>query len=587
MPRIVFILSLLLLAKPAWGQVYTPVAVTGFNQDVVAEGSGSSALSTTSQEMDAVPISNFVMCTREFADANSFSPGGIYGLPDDGLLTTTDRSFQFASFSGNNVLYLFPTEEGTLTLTTPARFSHLSLLALSTEGASTIQVRFTFSDGSQQTENKPIFDWFDNVASPFTGYGRLKRKDGPFTAGFDYAGAENGKPVFAMLDFTLPCTKTLTSIAITNTSTTFSSTSFRSFIMAVSGAEVTLTPTIQVAATDTTICEGTTIDFNATALNGGTSPVYQWKVNNTPVGTNSNTYSSQAWVDGDVVTCTITSNLACAAPATVISKPIKLRVKPLLIPEDSIAASADSICQGTPVTFQAFWKNGGPNPEFRWSLNNQILQITSSSFTHDSLKNGDRVRCQLISNAECLFMPSAFSNFLEMQVTPVYQLTLNPMDTLNTNDIPVTLVAQPPGGVFSGNGVAGNQFNPTQVEPGKHTITYRFPDNACTEAVSTDVVVRKLPCDLTPVSLFTPNGDGRNDRWEIGIFNTACILKARATVYNRWGKEVFSTEAYGNNWDGKMGSEELREGVYFYIITYTTAGSTTDLVKTGTLTLAR
>ena len=37
-------------------------------------------------------------------------------------------------------------------------------------------------------------------------------------------------------------------------------------------------------------------------------------------------------------------------------------------------------------------------------------------------------------------------------------------------------------------------------------------------------------------------------------------------IYNRWGQLVFRSEGYLENWDGKMGDEELPVGTYYYII---------------------
>ncbi|MBL0046028.1 MAG: hypothetical protein IPP33_17030 [Flavobacteriales bacterium] len=57
-------------------------------------------------------------------------------------------------------------------------------------------------------------------------------------------------------------------------------------------------------------CAGLGMRSPATPTNGGTTPAYQWKVNGANVGTNSNTYSSSALTNGQIVTCVMTSNLS-------------------------------------------------------------------------------------------------------------------------------------------------------------------------------------------------------------------------------------------------------------------------------------
>ena len=68
----------------------------------------------------------------------------------------------------------------------------------------------------------------------------------------------------------------------------------------------------------TPICKGSMVTFTATPLNGGTSPTYQWKVNGSNVGTNSNTYTTSSLNNGDQVSCEMISNEVCinGNPAT-------------------------------------------------------------------------------------------------------------------------------------------------------------------------------------------------------------------------------------------------------------------------------
>lgn len=68
----------------------------------------------------------------------------------------------------------------------------------------------------------------------------------------------------------------------------------------------------------TTISAGTNVTFTAVPTNGGASPVYQWKVNESNVGTGLSTYSTNTLNNADVVTCEMTSALSCVSdnPAT-------------------------------------------------------------------------------------------------------------------------------------------------------------------------------------------------------------------------------------------------------------------------------
>ena len=63
-------------------------------------------------------------------------------------------------------------------------------------------------------------------------------------------------------------------------------------------------------------------------------------------------------------------------------------------------------------------------------------------------------------------------------------------DTVCSDHSPLVLSGMPPGGVFTGNGISGNTFNPIVAGPGNHLITYQYSDvNGCTGENSKNVFV--------------------------------------------------------------------------------------------------
>jgi large repetitive protein len=82
-----------------------------------------------------------------------------------------------------------------------------------------------------------------------------------------------------------------------------------------------------------------------------------------------------------------------------------------------------------------------------------------------------------------------------------------------------------------------------------------------------DINVDERNCDLTVPNVFTPNGDGINDVFE--ILNLEHYPGAQMVIFNRWGKKVFEHHDYYNNWwDGR----DQPDGVYFYVLKYLRAG---------------
>ncbi|MEQ8425030.1 MAG: gliding motility-associated C-terminal domain-containing protein, partial [Cyclobacteriaceae bacterium] len=65
--------------------------------------------------------------------------------------------------------------------------------------------------------------------------------------------------------------------------------------------------------------------------------------------------------------------------------------------------------------------------------------------------------------------------------------------------------------------------------------------------------------DLMIPNIFTPNGDGVNEVFFIRNIPDA----TEVMVTNRWGKQVYSSSNYQNDWDGG----DIADGVYYYRIT--------------------
>lgn len=69
---------------------------------------------------------------------------------------------------------------------------------------------------------------------------------------------------------------------------------------------------------------------------------------------------------------------------------------------------------------------------------------------------------------------------------------------------------------------------------------------------------------------FSPNGDGLNDFFTID--NLEAYPDSELWIYNRWGAEVFHSDDYLNDWDGRsqsklnIGGDELPEGTYYYLL---------------------
>ena len=182
----------------------------------------------------------------------------------------------------------------------------------------------------------------------------------------------------------------------------------------------TVVPSVSVVASPTgAICTGTSVTFTAAPTNGGTTPTYQWQVNGSNVGTGGTTYSSAALVNGDIVTCILTSNATCPSTPTATSSGITMTVNPTVVPAVSIVASpSGAICSGDAVTFTATPTNGGTTPTYQWQVNGSNVGTGGATYTSSALANGDIVTCIVTSNATCASPLTATSTGITMVVNP-------------------------------------------------------------------------------------------------------------------------------------------------------------------------
>ncbi|RZM29675.1 MAG: DUF11 domain-containing protein [Pedobacter sp.] len=82
---------------------------------------------------------------------------------------------------------------------------------------------------------------------------------------------------------------------------------------------------------------------------------------------------------------------------------------------------------------------------------------------------------------------------------------------------------------------------------------------------------------------FTPNGDGRNDFFQV-YGNTISTMTLR--VYNQWGQFIFETRRPELGWDGTFKGQLQPNGVYVYYADVTFQDGTKSLKK-GSITLLR
>jgi len=169
-------LCALFYAPMVFAQYYHPVAVSGFTQDVIANGVGNASSSTTAS-VDAV---DYAYVSKDFK-ATATSPALTYGLPVSGQFmsvvgTTPGLTYQLASYNSSNALKLNAvSDSGTLTFNTPTAAFNLYFLATGGSGSGVVSAVVNFTDGTNQTfTSLSVGDWYDQTNFAIQGIGRIK-----------------------------------------------------------------------------------------------------------------------------------------------------------------------------------------------------------------------------------------------------------------------------------------------------------------------------------------------------------------------------------------------------------------------------
>ena len=121
--------------------------------------------------------------------------------------------------------------------------------------------------------------------------------------------------------------------------------------------------------------------------------------------------------------------------------------------------------------------------------------------------------------------------------------------------------------------------NPTITGDIDRTYTLTVTDSrGCT---STDQTFIKVSPELKAPNIFTPNGDGINDSWNIE--GLVAYENATVDIFDRSGQNVFHNTGYAKAWDGTYNGKMLPAGTYYYVINT----NVNNLVLSGYVTIVR
>ncbi len=330
-----------------------------------------------------------------------------------------------------------------------------------------------------------------------------------------------------------------------------------------------VTPTVTLAPPPTQ-CPGTALSFTAVFTNAGPAPTFQWFVNNTAVASGP-IFTSSTLVTGDQVRVEVTptAGLCSTGPATAT---VTVTRTPNPQPTLAIAVQPGGpVCLGAPLTFSiASVTDAGPAPEYQWQVNgSDVRGATTPVFTSTTLRAGQTVTLRLRTTTACGQPATVVSNGIAVQIQPPVVVNAGPdkeilagssvvLEGTADGTYPVTWTPAL-GLTFPAN----NPLRPVAAPEVTTTYTLAAGSGGC--ASSDEVTVTVRPVIRIP-NAFTPNGDGRDDTWQIEFIDQ--YPDNTVSVFNRWGNRIFSAENYSraNEWRGDINGQPAPVGTYYYVV---------------------
>jgi hypothetical protein len=275
-----------LATAPLARAAYVPITISGYNADVVANGTGISTNSTTI----GVDDSNYVFMAQDY------NPTGTSYLPTGGLINsaaTAGVTFQLAPYAGNNSLRIpagagTGTGSGTATFATPQSAGEVFLLATSGSGASLVNITVTFTDATTQVfTGQSVSDWYGGSSYAVLGLGRVQR-------GVENRENSSSDPRLYQIRLAISTAnfaKQIQSISFAKTSTTGVFNLMGVTINSVCNG----TPAAgTLTSTTTNACVGSSFTLNTTGAAFGSGISYQWQSSPAGANTFTNLGASQA-----------------------------------------------------------------------------------------------------------------------------------------------------------------------------------------------------------------------------------------------------------------------------------------------------
>ena len=151
---------------------------------------------------------------------------------------------------------------------------------------------------------------------------------------------------------------------------------------------------------------------------------------------------------------------------------------------------------------------------------------------------------------------SSTTSYADSVSTAIAGITLTPTTTDSTATVTIN-------GITVASGTASGDL-PLAIGDNTITVIVTAQDGVTTDTYTVDVYRGATMGSLAATNILTPNGDGKNDFWEVK--DIQLYPQNSVNVFDQAGKTVFAKRGYNNDWDGTYNGKPLPQGTYYYVV---------------------
>jgi gliding motility-associated-like protein len=222
-----------------------------------------------------------------------------------------------------------------------------------------------------------------------------------------------------------------------------------------------------------------------------------------------------------------------------------------------------SVCPGSNIVLTATNSQGAVS--YNWLIVPQMTSTSSAvSFTIPNALQSQTFQLLTVStSSNC-----TDTDLVVVNVYPTPYLEAGPSHTIPVFST-VTIGGNPTATgpetfTWSPGEYLSDMYGQAPVASNTVDITYTVSMMYGAGCLVTDTMQVLLYPEIKLTSGFSPNNDGKNDKWIIDYIDQ--FPENTVEIYNRWGERLFYSKGYENPFDGTYHGQNLPVGTYYYVI---------------------